>query len=90
MEKTADATAVEVGLIYTRDEVAERCRMGVGVFDLLASLFGVGVESVAAMSAGARGGGGDRGLGELGESERIGGSSVHSRPPVRFAPPSQA
>eukprot|EP00962_Isochrysis_galbana_P052362 scaffold23778_cov152-Isochrysis_galbana.AAC.1 len=34
------------------------------------------------MSAGARGGEGDRGLGELGESERIGGSSVQSRPPI--------
>eukprot|EP00962_Isochrysis_galbana_P027501 scaffold8634_cov115-Isochrysis_galbana.AAC.9 len=31
--------------------------------------------------------GGDGGLGELGESERIGGFSVQSRPPVRFAPP---
>eukprot|EP00962_Isochrysis_galbana_P004127 scaffold1147_cov125-Isochrysis_galbana.AAC.12 len=30
---------------------------------------------------------GDGGLGELGESERIGGFSVQSRPPVRFAPP---
>eukprot|EP00962_Isochrysis_galbana_P051304 scaffold22678_cov119-Isochrysis_galbana.AAC.1 len=44
--------AVEVGLIYAREEVAEGCRVGVGVcrahpggvFDLLASLFGVGVE----------------------------------------------